>query len=171
MKLPALVGISFAILLLAGCSMAPGGKATPAATAVATPSAAATVAAPEVTASPASTLNPTSPASPTPSRTPEPPLPVPPSGFLASGITSVEGWTGSYCWQSICVDTDGIPPKAELPEITAGNGSLEFSLSDSATFTRWTVMYGVGGAKLGSHHPRSRRRAIRPGRSATIDAT
>jgi hypothetical protein len=81
-----------------------------------------------------------------PSRTPEPPLPVPPRGVLASGTTSVEGWTGSYCWQSACVDVDGIPPKSELPQITAGDDPLEFSLSDSATFTRWTVMYGVGGA-------------------------
>jgi hypothetical protein len=138
MKLPALALIPLVVLLLAGCSVAPGGKATPTAPAVATASPAAVV-----SASPSSTA---STASPEPSRTPEPPFPVPPRGILASGATSVEGWTGSYCWQTVCADAEGLPPKAELPQVTARDDPLEFSLSDGATFTRWTVMYGAGNA-------------------------
>jgi hypothetical protein len=132
MKLPALVRISFLVLLLTGCSMAPGGKATPTAEAVApaTPM-------PSIAASPPTT------ASQQPSSPPKTTIAAPPRGLLASATTEVDGWVGSYCWQNGCVDMAGVPPKSRLPEITAGDDGLTFSLSDGATFTGWTISYGT----------------------------
>jgi hypothetical protein len=61
---------------------------------------------------------------------------------VQSGDTSVEGRIGSYCWLNTCADAPRIPPKGDLPMLVASAGPLEFSLSDSARFTRWTISYG-----------------------------
>jgi hypothetical protein len=132
MKLPALARITLVALLLAGCSLRPGGQATPSSRPVVTPAPIPSASAPP----PATT-------SPEPTRPAEPSATAPPRGLLAAGSTTVVGWAGSYCWQNGCVDMAGIPPKAELPEITATDGRLVFSLSDGATFSGWTVSYGI----------------------------
>jgi hypothetical protein len=135
MKLPTLARITLVALLLAGCSLGPGGQATPTARPVVTPSAT-----PSATPTPAAvpSIEPSVEPSREPGRTPD----IPPPGYLQGDSDPVEGWLGSYCWLNSCVDMAGIPPKAGLPQITKGADPLEFSLSDGATFTGWTVSYG-----------------------------
>jgi hypothetical protein len=125
MNLPGFARVPLVLLLLAGCASGPGSVPPPSSRA--TPSALPTV---------RTTVRPTLTAQP-------PDTGLPPNGALASGDASVEGWLGSYCWQSTCVDSAGPPPKATLPGLTTDDGQLSFSLSDGATFVRWTMSYGA----------------------------
>jgi hypothetical protein len=131
-----------AVLLSGACSLLPSGGPTQTAqrTSIAA-SNSATAVAPTVltTATPRNAL-------PSATHQPTRPLPSsawPPTGLLDSGSGPVEGWLGTYCWQSLCVDAARIPDKRDLPKVSGDGSSLEFSLSDNATFAQWTISYGT----------------------------
>lgn len=115
-------GLLLGMLLVAGCGALPGGSTAPQPTAQATP---------QATAQPS--IQPTSDATPG--------ADGPPAGLLSFGDDTVEGWLGTYCWESDCVDVPQQPDIEELPFLDAPGDLLTFTLDGGAAFVEWSASY------------------------------
>jgi hypothetical protein len=151
MSLTKVFEIALAALLLAACTVGPGGQKSeaPGGQQTAVPPAAPAPTATSATATPdaptANTEQPT--ATPTASQAtatlPVPPK-TPPPGLLTFEGTTVEGKLGSWCLFDRCVDY-AEPYFQTLPDLEAPGDTLEFELRGRVQFVGYSAYYWVDG--------------------------